>query len=92
MTTLINAPLFILFAEFMGYESPLLSWAEDVCEGKEIEESHRKFIEIDAICIYHDMQKKFSIEDIKKQYHEVSSVLLTDYISQFNNPNDGLPF
>lgn len=73
-----RSPLFLVFAEFMGYASPLLDWASIMCEGKTIESFKEKAIEIDALNIFNKMQKEFSLEDIKEMWESYYEVILQD--------------
>ena len=34
----INKITFILFAEFLGYESVFVEWAEDICSGEKVDD------------------------------------------------------
>lgn len=85
----INDALFIAFAEFLGYESPLISWAEEVCNGKQIEPFKYKILKIDAIGIFNKMQEKYTIDEIKDWWEQYYPLILEDYEK---NMNSALPF
>ena len=75
----VRSPLFLIFAEFMGYTSPLIEWADKLCNGKTIESFKEKAIEVDALNIFNKMKKEFSIEDIRQMWDEFYEVVLQDY-------------
>lgn len=85
----INEALFIAFAEFLGYESPLISWAEDVCLGKPLESFKQKILKVDAISIFNKMQEKYTIDEIKEWWEQYYPLILEDYEK---NINSALPF
>ena len=75
----INKVLFVLFAEFIGYESPFVNWAEDICEGVECEKFKRQLVERDADYIFKKMKEEYTIDEIKRWYEEFYDVLLKEY-------------
>lgn len=81
----INKALFVLFAEFLGYVSPLIDWAEEICEGKKVDEYKVKIIELDADFIFAKMQEAYSLEEIKKWYEDFYPLVLQDYENKLNN-------
>lgn len=85
----VNKALFLLFAEFLGYASPLIDWAEEICDGKEVEDYKRKIIEVDANFIFNKMQKEYSLEDIRSWYDEFYPLILKEYEEKMKNT---LPF
>ena len=78
-TITVNKALFLLFAEFLGYASPLIDWAEEICDGKDVEDYKRKIIEVDANFIFNKMQKEYSLEDIRSWYDEFYPLILKEY-------------
>lgn len=88
-TITVNKALFLLFAEFLGYASPLIDWAEEICDGKEVEDYKRKIIEVDANFIFNKMQKEYSLEDIRSWYDEFYPLILKEYEDKMKNT---LPF
>ena len=32
----IKNPLFLKFSEYLGYETPLIKWVDNICDGKEV--------------------------------------------------------
>lgn len=87
----INKALFLLFAEFLGFESPLIDWAEDICDGKEVEDFKKKIIDIDASFIFNQMKKEYTLEEIRGWYDEFYPLVLKDYDMKMKNSDD-LPF
>ena len=94
--TVIKSPIFLLFAEFLGYVSPVVEWAENMCNGKKLEEYQIKFIETDAKGIYDRILKdNFTKEDIKGWYNDLKDLLFSKYEESLNknlNAQDDLPF
>ncbi len=75
----INKTLFLLFAEFIGYVSDFVKYADDVCAGKEIPKVIHKLIELDADYIFRKMQEEYTIEEIKGWYNEFYPLILKEY-------------
>lgn len=75
----LQAPLFIKFAEYLGYVSEVLPWCDEWCDGKEPEEWKKKFIEIDARQIYNEMLGDISIETIKEYYEAFYEAILFEW-------------
>ena len=72
----IEAPLFIKFAEYVGYVSDLIEWCDELCEGKDIEDYKKKFIEVEAKNVFDDMVKDMTLEKVKSYYEAFYSVIL----------------
>ena len=78
-TITVNKALFLLFAEFLGYASPLIDWAEEICDGKDVEDN----------LIFNKMQKESSLEDIRSWYDEFDPLILKEYEDKMK---ETLPF
>lgn len=86
--TILN-PLFLLFAEFFGYVSPLIDLAENLCEGKEISPHMVKLINVEAKVLFYEMQKEYTIEEIATYYKSFYPIVLQDYDKKLK---EDLPF
>ena len=75
----LQAPLFIKFAEYLGYVSEVLPWCDEWCEGKEPEAWKRKFIEIDARQMYTEMVNDLGTEKIKEYYESFYEAILFEW-------------
>lgn len=75
----INKITFLLFAEFVGYESMFIEWVEKMCIGEKLEDFQMTLIKRDAEYIFNEMSKEFKVEDIKSWYTEFYEVILKDY-------------
>lgn len=75
----INKITFILFAEFLGYESVFVEWAEDICNGEEVEDFKKILIERDADYIFRKMTEEYTIAEIRNWFNEFYDVILKDY-------------
>lgn len=85
----IDKAIFVLFAEFLGYVSPLIDWAEDICDGKNVPEFKKKIVYLDADYLFKEMQKEYTIEEIRKWYDEFYPVALKEYSDKMKS---NLPF
>ena len=74
-TTIVRSPLFLLFAEFIGYTSPLVEWAEKLCERKTVPKSIEKAIMVDAVVIFEKMKKELSICNIAELWESYYSTI-----------------
>lgn len=77
---LVPAPIFILFAEYMGYVSQFNKMAEEWCDGKVPSVHVQKVMILEARCIYRQMLKDYDIEDIKYYYNSYYPLVLKEYV------------
>lgn len=73
------APLFIIFAEYMGYVSQFTKKAEDWCDGKVPEVHVQKFMMLEAKCIYRQMLVDYDLDDIRYYYDSYYPLILQEY-------------
>lgn len=92
----IRYPVFLMFAEYLGYVSPLLDWAQELCEGKEISSFKRKILMIDAKSILTKMLDECPRENLVSLYNDYYDILLGEYddnvIKLEKARTDDLPF
>lgn len=75
----IQAPLFIIFAEYLGYVSQFQKKAEDWCDGKVPEVHVQKVMNVEAKCIYRQMLKDYDLDDIQYYYDAYYPLILKEY-------------
>lgn len=75
----IHPALFLIFSEFLGYASPVIDWAEDICDLKTVDEAKKTFVKTEAFVIFNKMQEDNTIEEIRKWYNEFYPIILKDY-------------
>lgn len=76
--SVIKNPLFLKFAEYLGYETPLIKWVDIVCNGKEIPNFIKKFLDIDAITVFNKMKEEYTIEEIKSWWDKFYPVVIAE--------------
>lgn len=85
----IAPPIMLLFAEYLGFVSDLLDFAEEWCKKpKSVQDWKKKAITIDAINIYHkmlSMDKKFPKDEIIKYYDEFYDIALKKWEDTLNS-------
>ena len=81
----VKAPLFIMFAEYLGFVSNVIDWAEDWCKGNQPDEYKAKIIETDAICLFNQAKKKYTDDELADWYDEFYDVILSDYDKNLKN-------
>lgn len=94
-TTIVRSPLFLLFAEFIGYASPLVEWAEKICENKTVPKSIEKAIMVDAVVIFEKMKKELSSSNIAELWDSYYSTItiFKDYDNNLiEKEKEDLPF
>ena len=77
----VPAPVFIVFAEYMGYVSELLDEATNLCYGIDVSLYVQNLMKVDAAVIYHAMLKEYTKEDIRswfETYYPVLEMLYSD--------------
>lgn len=75
----VESPLFILFAEFLGYVSIFNKIAEEWCNGNVPQIHIQKVVIVEAKCILRQMKKDYSIEDIREFYNMYYPLILEEY-------------
>ena len=75
----IPAPLFIIFAEYLGYVSQFNKKAEDWCDGKVPDVHVQKVMLVEAKCIYRQMSKDYDLEDIQYSYDSYYPLILKEF-------------
>jgi hypothetical protein len=75
----IKTPVFIIFAEYLGYVSRFNDIAIAWCEGKIPEEYVQKLLTMEAKSIFRQMKKDYTIEDIQYWYDTYSPIILNEY-------------
>ena len=96
----ISAPLFIMFAEYLGYVGETLDWCDDWCtNGVAPEEYKVKFIETEAAAVLKEAISKYGIVKLRNLYDDLYEVVLNVYeenlgLSKTDDKNgkDSLPY
>lgn len=74
-----EAPILIIFAEYLGYISPFTETAEKWCEGT-IPMPHMQMVMMtEAKCILRQMKKDYTVEQMHEFYNEYDELILEDY-------------
>ena len=76
---IVEAPLFILFAEYLGYVSIFNKMAEDWCDGKVPEMHIQKIIILEAKCILGQMKKDYGLDSIREFYSMYYPLIFQEY-------------
>ena len=74
-----EAPIFIIFSEYLGYVSPFNEMAEDWCEGKIPPLHIQKVMMVEAKCILRQMKKDYTVEEIMGFYNDYDKLILEDW-------------
>ena len=76
---IIQTPVFIIFAEYLGYVSRFNQIAVDWCDGKVPENYIQDLLIMEAKSIFRQMKKDYTIEEIQYWYDTYRPVILKDY-------------
>ena len=77
----VEAPVFIIFAEYLGYISRFNKLALEWCEGKVPESYVQKIMIMEAKTIFRQMQKDYTLPTIKYWYNTYYPVILEEYVT-----------
>ena len=76
----ICAPLFLMFAEYLGYVGKTLPWVDEWCVEKKKPEDYKvKFIEVEAVSVLREAKKMFSEVRLRELYDSLYEVILFVY-------------
>jgi hypothetical protein len=76
----VSAPLFLMFAEYLGYVGKVLQWVDQWCVAKKKPEPYKvKFIEVEAITVLKEAKKKFTEKKLRELYDSLYEVILFLY-------------
>ena len=76
----ISAPLFLMFAEYLGYVGKTLPWVDEWCVNKKKPEPYKvKFIEIEAVTVLKEAKKAFTEQKLRELYDGLYEVILFIY-------------
>lgn len=76
----ISAPLFLMFAEYLGYVGKTLPWVDEWCVNKKKPEPYKvKFIEIEAVTVLKEAKKVFTEQKLRELYDGLYEVILFIY-------------
>ena len=76
----ISAPLFLMFAEYLGYVGKTLPWVDSWCVDKKKPEDYKvRFIEVEAVTVLREAKKKFSEQKLRELYDSLYEVILFIY-------------
>ena len=80
----LDAPVFIMFAEYLGYVSRFNKIAEDMCNGTIPDIYIQKVLKLEALTIFKQMKKDYSISDIRYWYNTFYPIIIKDYVEKLN--------
>ena len=75
----IKTPVFIIFAEYLGYVSRFNELAIDWCDGKIPDEYIQNILIMEAKSIFRQMKLDYTIEEIQYWYNTYYPVILAEY-------------
>lgn len=75
----ISAPLFLAFAEYLGYVSGVLKWVDEWCTGTKPSSYMVKFIEVEAAAVLKEVKKEYDAKTIRTLYDDLYEVILGLY-------------
>ena len=76
----ISAPLFIMFAEYLGYVGKTLPWVDEWCVNKKKPEDYKvRFIEVEAVTVLNEAKKKYTEQKLRELYDALYEVILFIY-------------
>ena len=76
----ISAPLFLMFAEYLGYVGKTLPWVDSWClEKKKPAPYMVNFIEVEAITVLKEAKKKYTEKKLRELYDGLYEVILFIY-------------
>jgi hypothetical protein len=88
----ISAPLFLMFAEYLGYVGKVLQWVDQWCVAKKKPEPYQiKFIEVEAVVAFNECKKKYTEKKMRELYDSLYEVILfmyDDNLKEMESPTE----
>lgn len=84
----IHPAILIMYGEFLGYVSPILSIAEKVCKGEPIDDDVMKFLKVEAAFIFMKMQEEYTLKELRGWYDDFYDVVFKEYETNINKPKE----
>lgn len=81
------APVFILFAEYLGYETPFIDWCENMCMTKNTPEYQKNIIVSEAKNMLVSISTEYSISKIQEYFAELYDVAIDKWLTKYNENN-----
>ena len=78
----VEAPIFIIFAEYLGYVSRFNKLAVDWCDGKIPETYIQKIMIMEAKSIFRQMKKDYTLPTIKYWYDTYYPVIIYEFVEK----------
>ena len=76
----ISAPLFLAFAEYLGYITPLMPWVDQWCSAsKRPTPMMVRAITMDATNAFNEVTKAFSAKELRSMYDDLYELVLNVY-------------
>ena len=88
----ISSPLFLRFAEYLGYETPLIKWVDKICEGKDVPKCIESFIKIDAKSIFEKIKEEYTIDEIVYWWDSFYPVVIAEAEFNLITKNSDIPY
>ena len=76
--------IFLLFAEYMGYVSKFIDWAEYDCSHPSIEEFKTNILRTEAHFFLNEMKKEYETEEIKKWFYTFKPLVINQWQQTYN--------
>ena len=80
-------PVFILFAEYVGFVSDFLEWAEKWCNEGNVSEWKKLIMNNDAVNIMREIKKHYSEEEFNEWYDALYEDFIKPNIDNYNKNN-----
>ena len=81
----IECPIFIIFAEYLGYVSKFTKLCEGWCNGDVPEVHMQKFLMVEASAIFHQMKKDYGMDKICDYYDRYYPLVLEEYCDKLDS-------
>ena len=75
----IEAPLFILFGEYLGYISDYNKIAKEWCEGKVPDTHVQKLLILEAKCMFRQMKLDYTMKEIHDYFTMYYQLMFQEY-------------
>lgn len=78
----LEAPILILFGEYLGFETKLITWAEDACTKPNFPQFKKNILAVIASIMLRKIKKDYTNEEIRAYYEDFYEIAIKNWVDK----------